>query len=61
MILHGFPTAIVLSAISLVTTLPEPIITFLPILTPGFIVVPPPIQVPSPIYISLANSSPNFL
>ena len=32
------------------------ITTFLPILTPGFIVVAPPIQEPSPISISLANS-----
>ena len=37
------------------------ITTFLPILTPGFIVVAPPIQEPSPISISLANSRPNFL
>ena len=37
---QGFPTATLLSGMSLVTTLPEPITTLLPMLTPGIICVP---------------------
>ena len=33
--LHGFPTATVLDGISLFTTLPAPITTLFPIVTPG--------------------------
>ena len=38
----GFPTAIELSSISLLTTEPAPIITLLPIVTPGRIATLPP-------------------
>ena len=41
---QGFPHAIVLSGMFLVTTLPAPITTFSPIVTPGKIMVPPPIH-----------------
>lgn len=47
--LQGFPTAITLSGISFVTTLPAPITTLFPIVTPGRIIAPPPIQTLSPI------------
>ena len=47
--LHGFPTAITLSGMSFVTTLPAPITTLSPIVTPGRMRAPPPIQTLSPI------------
>ena len=46
---HGFPTATTLSGISFTTTLPAPITEFFPIVTPGTIIVPAPIQTFSPI------------
>ena len=46
--LQGFPTAKTLDGIFLVTTLPAPITVLFPILTPGRIVVLPPIQTLSP-------------
>ena len=42
--LQGLPTATTLSGISLVTILPAPITTFSPIVTPGTITTPAPIQ-----------------
>lgn len=48
-ILAGFPPATEYSGISFVTTLPAPIIQYLPILTPGKMIEPAPINVPSPI------------
>ena len=42
--LHGLPTANELGGIDLLTTLPAPITEFLPIVTPGKIITPPPIQ-----------------
>ena len=44
----GFPTAILSSGISFVTTLPAPITQRSPIVTPGHIIAPPPIQQSSP-------------
>src|SRR5690242_3746059 len=41
---HGFPTAIELAETSRVTTLPAPITQLSPIVTPGQIIVPPPIH-----------------
>ena len=46
----GFPTAIQFSGISLVTTLPAPIIALSPIDTPGRIILPEPIQTFFPIF-----------
>lgn len=46
--LQGFPKASTLSGISLVTTLPAPIVTLLPIVTPGKIIEFPPIHTLSP-------------
>ena len=59
--LHGLPKAITLLGISLVTTLPEPIILFSPIVTPGLTIVPPPIHTLSQIFIGNAYSYPSFL
>ena len=42
--LHGFPAAKQLSGTSFVTTLPAPITVPLPMVTPGRIIAPPPIQ-----------------
>ena len=52
--LHGFPTATQLSGIERVTTLPAPITLFLPIVTPGKTMLPPPIHAPSQIFIGNA-------
>ena len=49
--LAGLPTAIESSGISFVTTLPAPIMHRFPIVTPGQIIAPPPIQQSSPIVI----------
>lgn len=46
---HGFPYAITLLGIFLVTTLPAPITTLSPIVTPGIIITPPPIHTSLPI------------
>lgn len=48
-ILHGFPYALAPSGMSWIITEPAPIVHHLPILIPGMIVVPAPIQEPSPI------------
>ena len=61
MYLQGFPAATTLSGILCVTTLPEPITVLSPMLTPGLIIVPPPIQTLFPIWISCPNSIPVFL
>lgn len=45
--LAGFPTATELAGISPVTTLPAPIIEFLPTVTPAPITACPPIHTPS--------------
>ncbi len=45
----GFPTATLSAGMSLVTTLPAPIMQRSPIVTPGQMTAPPPIQQSSPI------------
>lgn len=55
----GEPTATEKSAMSLVTTLPAPIVQPLPIVTPGMIVTFPPIQLSSPIETGFAYSTPS--
>ena len=52
---HGFPTATQFSGMERVTTLPAPMTLFLPIVTPGRRIAPPPIQTPSSIVTGLAN------
>ena len=42
--LHGFPTATTFAGMSFVTTLPAPITLLSPIVTPGIISAPEPIQ-----------------
>ena len=54
--LQGFPAATTLSGISLVTTEPAPIVTLLPIVTPGSIVTLPPIHTLSPTLTGFAHS-----
>lgn len=49
--LQGFPTAIELAGILLFTTLPAPIVTLSPIVTPGRILAPAPIHTLLPIFI----------
>lgn len=44
MTLQGFPTATTLDGISFVTTLPAPITVLSPIVTPGKMIAPAPIQ-----------------
>ncbi len=61
MTLQGFPTAITLSGMSLVTTLPAPMVTFEPMLIPGQIITPPPSQTLLPIVTGAANSFPDNL
>lgn len=41
---HGLPNATQFSGIDLVTMLPAPITEFLPMVTPGSIITPPPIH-----------------
>src|SRR5699024_8954748 len=53
---QGFPAAITLSGISFVTTLPEPITTLFPMVTPGLITLLPPIQTLSPMVMSIPYS-----
>ena len=48
--LQGFPTAITFDGISFVTTLPAPITTLSPMLTPGSTITFPPIQTLLPTY-----------
>ena len=49
MIRQGFPTATQFDGRDLFTTLPAPITQLLPIVTPGKMIVPPPIHTSSPI------------
>lgn len=49
MTLQGTPQATTLSGISFVTTLPAPITVLFPMVTPGIIIAPPPIQTLFPI------------
>ena len=58
--LHGFPTATILDGISFTTTLPTPIVTLSPIVTPGKTVIFPPIHTLFPTFIGFAYSSPLF-
>lgn len=61
---HGFPTATQFSGMERVTTLPAPMTLFLPIVTPGRRIAPPPIQTPSSIVTGLDtvdNSQINVL
>jgi hypothetical protein len=53
---HGFPAANTPSGMSLVTTLPAPMIAFEPIFTPGQMIAPPPSHTSDPISIGLAYS-----
>lgn len=52
---HGFPTATQFSGMERVTTLPAPMTLFLPIVTPGRRIAPPPIHTPSSIVTDLAK------
>lgn len=54
----GFPTATLKSGISFVTTLPAPIVTPLPMVTPGTTTTLPPSQQSSPIVIGAPPSGP---
>ncbi len=58
---QGFPTANEFSGIDLLTTLPAPITEFLPIVTPGKIITPPPIQTLSSIVTGKAYVQKNAL
>ena len=60
-ILQGFPKAVTLEGISLVTTEPAPIVTLSPIVTPGHMQTLPPIHTLFPIFIFFPNSNPLFL
>ena len=60
-ILQGFPTATTFDGMFLVTTLPAPIDTLSPMVTPPIIFTPPPIQTLLPIVIGFAYSKPLFL
>ena len=53
--------AITLSGISLVTTDPAPILHHFPILTPGIIIDPAPIKVPSPTSTSPQRFTPGAI
>ncbi|KAI1812139.1 hypothetical protein GGS20DRAFT_44171 [Poronia punctata] len=57
--LAGAPTATEKSGTSLVTTLPAPTVHPFPIVTPGMMVVFPPIQQSSPIVTGFAYSIPS--
>lgn len=61
MILQGLPTATTLSGIHFATTDPAPIVTLLPIVTPGRIVTVPPTQTLSPIFTGSAHFLRVFL
>ena len=58
--LQGFPTAMVFDGISFVTTLPAPMTTLLPIVTPLKTVTFPPNQTLFPTVIGFAYSIPLF-
>ena len=53
--LAGFPTATELAGIFSVTTLPAPIIEFLPTVTPALITACPPIHTPSSMLMGAAE------
>lgn len=59
--LAGFPATMQLSGTSSNTTAPAPTITWLPMLTPGRIVDPPPIKLLLPIVIALSASPSPFV
>ena len=59
--LQGFPTATQFSGIDFVTTLPAPIVTLSPIVTPGKIIEHPPIQTLFPIATGAVNDFQNRL
>ena len=59
--LHGFPTATLSEGISFTTTLPAPITTLLPIVTPGITCTPAPNHTLFPTLIGYAYSRPRFL
>ena len=59
--LHGFPTATLFDGISLFTTLPAPITTLSPMVTPGRTTTFPPIHTLFPTLIGFAYSNPLFL
>jgi hypothetical protein len=61
MMRQGFPAAMTFSGTSFVTMLPEPMIEFFPIVTPGLITALPPIHTLLQIVTGFANSSPRFL
>ena len=56
MTLAGFPTARELDGISLVTILPEPMMTLSPIETPGLMMAPHPIHTSLPMVTGVAYS-----
>ena len=56
--LAGFPATITFGGTSLVTTLPAPTIELSPIVIPGNIIAPEPIQTLFPICIGLGTRSP---
>ncbi len=58
MIRAGFPATTTRSGTSLVTTEPAPIVTPLPMVIPGQMITPPPIQQSFPIVTGAPNSSP---
>ncbi|KAH6908356.1 hypothetical protein BKA70DRAFT_1103479, partial [Coprinopsis sp. MPI-PUGE-AT-0042] len=53
---QGLPTAMLYGGISLLTTLPAPMVHPFPMVTPGRIIAPAPIQQSSPMTIGFANS-----
>ena len=53
---QGFPAATTPEGISWVTTLPEPMTTLLPMVTPGLMTVFPPIQTEEPMVTGLPYS-----
>ena len=59
--LQGLPYAIELSGMSFVTTLPAPIVTLLPIVTPGSTTTFPPNHTLLPTLIGFTYSKPLFL
>lgn len=59
MTLAGDPTATLNGGMSLVTTLPHPIVHPSPIVTPGRTIVPPPIQQSLPMVTCLEKSIPS--
>ncbi len=58
---QGFPTAMTLAGISLVTMLPAPIVVLFPIVALGQIISPPLIQTSSPIAIAVSHDANSWL